>query len=450
MSAASFRRNSAGGVHKATDILIRSPNVGCNRARILCSTCHRGKPSVKLGFWLKRGAVVSRFRNGPNSGYAGPMARDDPQTLPRRAQSNEVFSLLKWGGSGVIAIGLAVAVLGGVFLADGVRSGQEASDIYGPTIFIAIGLAVAAFRSGFFVDKRRGVAGSWWGIGPWRRRTERSLQPFDRLQITRETRQSSSPGYHESYLLHLASDATDDFFVAERPDVIACQRLAARLGDFLGLEIHTAAGGDEAPAIHRPEDYDRSLAERLQRDDISALDEPPPTVRIQTEDRAGGVAIHVRVRPRGPLRVFVSLIPMLVLIPPAVFYFLPFIAEHRDPWAVEGPDGVAFRVLFVAGALYLLFALLLFAANWVRWERITVNRDALAYERRTLLRKSRQRIPLESIQHLEIVQERPTDSRSWVLRAHGQKRLFMARGEAEDTLAWLRDRIARAMAKSRA
>lgn len=222
-------------------------------------------------------------------------------------------------------------------------------------VFATIGAALVFGRRGVIVDRRRKEVRTWWGLLVALGGTERQLEEFTGVRLTREVRRSDKSSY-TVYPVRLGGGGKP-VSLGEPRDATAARKLGEELAKFVGLPLEDATSGS---VVRREAGHlDESVRDRARRTGRK-LEIPPPPPGMKTQVSFQGDATVLEIPPAGFHPAYLVIFAVVLIFPAIIGGFMihPILGEKsEDP----------FRWVFVGFlSLFALVPVLIFAGVVLR------------------------------------------------------------------------------------
>ncbi len=322
-----------------------------------------------------------------------PLVKIDPDTLESRS-----------GGGCASLIGLFF-LLPGIFIMQ-IPLGLVPLDTEGASLpwyffvffglpFAAIGTVLVFGRSGFTIDRRRGVVREWKGIVVPMKRTETLLSLYECVTVRQKPGDKDSV---DTYPVALAGPGVKKSLTIAFPaDYVEARRMAEELSRFLDKPLEDSSAAKKV--VREPDRLDEPLRDRFRRtgEDARMLPPMPHVLQAKILESADGVTLELPVRTPAFFR-YLALAVSFFMAAVVGFTFIPTIS--RLPFEPSTRFGLTLFVsaLFILGPI--LTGLRLSRMPSGRSTLVTVNRSVFRVEERARGKTAVREIPLDELEDL--------------------------------------------------
>ncbi len=268
-------------------------------------------------------------------------------------------------------------------------------------VFVAVGAGLIFGRSGVSLDRTNRQISKWWGLMVPFRSTDRSLDEFHEVRITKEVRSSGKSTY-TVYPIRLAGSA-EPIVVGEPRDYQEARQTGEQVAKFIGCPMADTTSGRKVR--REVAELDESLRQRLVRTGEGvAWPEPPPDMRCTYQIQ--GDSVRIEIPPSG-FTIAHKLVMAAGCLPTVIAVIF---ALATGLWSDDSMPA-AFRI-FLVGFLGVFFCLLPIAAtslpsihDAIKRVTVDVSPGELCATSRGLTTR-RQQIPTHELEELEVVRSR--------------------------------------------
>ena len=322
-----------------------------------------------------------------------PLVKIDPDTLESRS------------GGGCVSLVGVLFLLPGLLIMQ-IPLGLVPLDTEGASlpwyVFVLFGLPFAAVgtvlvfgRSGFTIDRRRGVVRQWKGLVVPMRRTETLLSLYGCVRLGHQAGDKNSA---DTYPVELAGPAAGTTLRIGFPtDYTEARRVAEELSRFLDKPLEDSSVPKQV--VREPGRLDEPLRDRLRRtgEDVRTPPPMPQVMRAKILETPDGATMEIPARTPAFFR-YVALAVSFFMAAVVGFTFIPTI--HRLPFEPSTRFGMT---LFVS-ALFILGPILtgrrLFRMQSGQRTVVTVNRSVLRVEEHAGGKTAAREIPVDELEDL--------------------------------------------------